>query len=372
MPTKKIPAEVALRNLKTRAAIWPARGKANRKGCLPLPTIKPSFHIFEGDRVFCMGSCFAAHIGGVLAGLGFDVVTDLNNPLQEGHWAGSNHLIRYNVFSILNEFQWALQPDAVAYESLFVEEENGLFMDPYGHYQVHPHPKDHLIALREFTGGVTRRLPECRIVLLTLGMTEVWFDEKNCRYLNIQPSRYAIRKEPDRFCFHILSFEDVARALEELHVLLQESCHPDVRILVTTSPVPLHATYSEQDVFVANMHSKCTQRAAVGEFVERHANVDYFPSYETVMLGNPEFVWQEDQRHVAEMAVSAIMEQVVRCYAPEKRCSTSTIAQLERLDEQLNGLQGRFLWDKISELTAKLEGLRAELATETVNINESK
>lgn len=361
MPLAKLPAATALKNLKSRTSVWPSRGKFNRKGCLPLAAVRPSFQFGERDRFFCMGSCFAARIGETLAHHGFDVATNEPNPLQEGAWAGSNHLIRYNICSILNEFKWALGVNALEADTLFVAESEGRFMDPYGHYHVHPHPLDHLRKLRQFTASVTRRLTECRVVLLTLGLIEVWFDEKTQLYTNVQPSRLALQQEPDRFSLHVLDFDDIARSLEEIHSLLARFGHPDVRMLVTTSPVPLHATYTEQDVFVANMHSKSAQRAAVGEFVARHANVDYFPSYETVVLGNADMTWQDDQRHVTDITVQLIMEHVLRAYAPQRTIPTTAIETIRKLDEQLNGLNAHFLWDKVSELSVQLEKQRGEL-----------
>jgi hypothetical protein len=57
---------------------------------------------------------------------------------------------------------------------------------------------------------------------------------------------------------------------------------PDMRFLLTVSPVPLTATASGGHVLTATMHSKSVLRAAAGEMVSRRDDVDYFPSYELI------------------------------------------------------------------------------------------
>jgi hypothetical protein len=369
MPLKELPAELALQNLRSRSAIWPSRGKGNRKGLVPLAEIKPSFQFGDNDSIFCLGSCFAQHVGLVLEASGFKVVTNQANPYLQGDWGGANHLIRYNVFSMLNEFRWALDPSTPFDPAVFVEEQGGLLMDPTGHYHVHPHGRDALSKLREFTVSVTKRLAECRVVVVTLGLVEVWYDRKIGTYTNIQPGKQAMRTEPERFTLRVLDYKDVLEGLEAMHGLLARYGHSDVKMLVTTSPVPLHATFTGQDVFVANTYSKSVQRAAVGEFVSRHDNVDYFPSFEAITLGNPDLVWKEDQRHVSELPVQGIMEHVLRAYAPQKRTPIAGIQQLERLDQQLGQFGGQFTFANMAaafnELTQRrleVEKLRTENA----------
>jgi hypothetical protein len=367
MPLEEFSSETAIHNLRSRSAIWPSRGKNNRKGLLPLPEIKPRFQFKDDDHIFCLGSCFAQHVGSVLSGYGFNVATDCQNPYMQGAWGGSNHLIRYNIFAMLNEFRWALDPACSFNDDYFTEDENGLFMDPYGHTQEHPHPREKLKKLREFTFSVTRKLANCRIVIITLGLVEVWFDKTTGLYANMQPGKAAIRMEPDRFVLRVLNYQDVMDGLEKMHALLTKHGHPDFKMLLTTSPVPLHATFRGQDVFVANTYSKSVQRAVAGEFVSRHSNVDYFPSYESVTLGSPDLVWKDDQRHVVDQAVSAIMEHVLRSYAPGKNAVQKNIESIHKLDEQLGKLSGQLtlnnifsLFDQVNTTRAELERLRAE------------
>lgn len=54
------------------------------------------------------------------------------------------------------------------------------------------------------------------------------------------------------------------------------------RVLLTVSPVPLTATYTEDHVLLATTYSKSVLRAVVGAFCDKNENIAYFPSYEMV------------------------------------------------------------------------------------------
>jgi hypothetical protein len=80
----------------------------------------------------------------------------------------------------------------------------------------------------------------------------------------------------------------------------------------------MSATFSGEDIRIANAYSKSVQRAAIGEFVSRHDRVDYFPSYETVTLGSPPAMWRPDRRHVHDFVINAIMGRVLEAYVPSQ------------------------------------------------------
>jgi len=119
-------------------------------------------------------------------------------------------------------------------------------------------------------------------VILTLGYVETWFDTKLGLYLNVAPPMQAIKAEPARFEFRVLSYHDILAGLDELHALLTKHRTKPLKMLVTVSPVPLLATFRDMDVLVANAYSKSVQRAALDEFLLDKAGVDYFPSYEII------------------------------------------------------------------------------------------
>ena len=87
-------------------------------------------------------------------------------------------------------------------------------------------------------------------------------------------------------------------------------------LIVTTSPVPLHTTFTALDVRIANTESKSRIRAAVSEFVDRHDDVRYFHSYEMVVTAERQSdYFREDGRHVQRRAVRYIISEFLRLYA---------------------------------------------------------
>jgi hypothetical protein len=109
----------------------------------------------------------------------------------------------------------------------------------------------------------------------------------------------------------------VGDMLDDLsHIYGMVKAHTRARMIVTVSPVPLHATFTPLDVRVANTESKARIRAAVSEFVERHPDVSYFHSYEMVTTAErlSDFML-EDGRHVSSLAVDYILQQFLAQYA---------------------------------------------------------
>ncbi|MEO1339958.1 MAG: GSCFA domain-containing protein, partial [Cyanobacteria bacterium J06635_13] len=68
------------------------------------------------------------------------------------------------------------------------------------------------------------------------------------------------------------------------------------------------------DIIVANTMSKSTLRSAIGELVEETENVDYFPSYESAMLSDPNIVWMGDRRNVTDFIVTKIVLEFINRY----------------------------------------------------------
>jgi hypothetical protein len=152
------------------------------------------------------------------------------------------------------------------------------------------------------------------VVVITLGLIEAWRNRKTGNYY---------RQIPHPQVFPTLDVEfrrlTVADMLEDLHVirrLLRE--HTRAEIIVTVSPVPLHATFTPLDIRVANTESKARIRAAVSQFVEECPDVHYFHSYEIVTTAErlSDFML-EDGRHVSRPAVDYILQSFLRQFAAQ-------------------------------------------------------
>ena len=297
---------------------------ANRIEPICKPAFTPGFQIEFGDRIFAIGSSFARHIERALFHRGYDIATStVTWPDDAINTIGIEALNNYSVASIENEFRWALDSDhPFDPEKQFLEIAPGRFIDPNigRHYAF---PLERMTAYRKAVTEVTRRVTDCRIVIMTLDFGEVWFDTLNQCYLNHEPPRSMMAKAPERFQLHILDFADTLASLERTIGLLKRHCRQDQRILLIVSPVPLATTHTENDAIVANCYSKSVLRAAAEHIATQHGHVDYYPSYESVTLSERSVAWAEDQVHVTRELVDVNVERMIEAYSP-----TSRIAEL--------------------------------------------
>ena len=320
MPLARYSATEANRNLRrNRASLWPdGRLPTDRLGEVAKPSFTPSFSFSKADRIMTIGSCFAREMEHRLAGLGFDLpMKAIVLPPEERVTKTTNDIIsKFTVQSMENELAWATGQPPPPPDQLFLQVGEGLWHDPQLVHNAHPASLERVIARRALVQDAFRQLPQCRIVILTLGLAEAWFDHQTGLYLNAAPPNAVLRQTPERFSLDVLDYEEIAASLERIHAILQSHGHPDVKVLITVSPVPFKATFSGQDALVANAYSKAVQRAACQGFVARHDNVDYVPSYEIVTLSDREKVFERDNLHVSNAAVAFIVDQVLSAYAP--------------------------------------------------------
>lgn len=329
--------------LHNRYAFWGLRSVADREfepactrlaGDVFVPRVTPKFRIAPDDPIFAMGSCFARAIEEHLRPRGFRVESDRDEDFlefaddrrQDIRHTEEGPTVeiecreitnKYNTFSMLQQLQWVFER-GVEPASTFLPIGDGLVQDP------------HVCAMHRFADVETttrrravltslfQRLAHCRLLVVTLGLTEVWFDRETHLHLNATPDRAALKAMPDRFSFRVTSFQENRDCLERLHELATRVA-PGIKLLVTVSPVALAATFRPVDVVIANMASKATLRAVADDWAASHDDVDYFPSFEMVMHSNPAAVRKADRSHVTAATSSAIVDLFARHYVEPAR-----------------------------------------------------
>jgi tetratricopeptide (TPR) repeat protein len=148
-------------------------------------------------------------------------------------------------------------------------------------------------------------------IIITLGLIECWLDRKTQQYVEFSPLLHK-HNEKGRFAFKRLTFQEAYNYTRKALELLGAR-----NILITTSPVPLARTFTSDDVIVANTYSKSVLRAVAGQIAEEFANVDYLPTYESVMLTKQTYVWSNDLTHVEGAFVGRIVARMCEHYASE-------------------------------------------------------
>ena len=288
-----------------------------RQTCF-VPHIVPKFKFSRDDKFYAIGSCFARGIENALAAQKmivesaapeFAKLQPVNNEPS-----GLGFLNKYNTYSILNELRWALDPNAVFPRDSIVPLTRTTWYDPHTNPTLESVGFKETLERRALMKTVTKRIRNCRAVIVTLGLAEVWRDVKADVFVNRTPIPSLIKTEPDRYEFQLSSFAQNWANLEMIHRLLMTYGHSDVHIIITVSPVPLMNTFSTMDIVVANSWAKSLLRAVSQEWAAVHSNVDYFPSYEIVQNSDRREMWEDDLRHVKGPGVHHIMDLFLRNY----------------------------------------------------------
>lgn len=282
------------------------------------PEIHPKFKLRRDDKFYAIGSCFARGIENALVKRGVAVesaapefarLQPVNNEVT-----GLGFTNKYNTFSILNELRWALDPAAVFPMESIAQVTESTWSDPHTTPTLELAGLEETLERRSLMQTVTRRVVNCQTVIITLGLVEVWRDLQANVYLNRTPVHSLRKTQPDRYEFHLTSFAENWNNMEAIYALLSRYGHPDLRIVITVSPVPLVTTFSTMDVVVANTYAKSLLRAVAQQWAAVHHNVDYFPSYEIVQNSDRAATWEADLRHVTGAGTEHIMELFLRNY----------------------------------------------------------
>jgi hypothetical protein len=268
-------------------------------GWLPAePLISPA------TRVVAIGSCFARYFILWLAEHGF------NKSIPQSPY---NALLRFgsrleSPASVAQQFRWAfgeLDDKAV----VWIDKNKEVFEASEARQQL-----------------VRETLLATDVLILTLGLSEVWYDRVTGEPLwRAMP---ADQFDPER---HVFRVETMAQTLQWLETIerLRAQHVPDMKIVFTVSPVPLGVTFRPISAVTANSASKAIVRASLDEFLRNHReevgrHLFYFPSYELVAdyFIDP---YEPDNRHITPTVAASI----IRCFA-EHYCSADMIERTGR------------------------------------------
>lgn len=292
------------------------------------PVLQPKFRFEPGVRLFTIGSCFARNMERHMALLGFQIPTMQIDPKYSlinaaSSQGGSDPIVsaifnKYTPPSIYQELKWAYdirnRDDRVREsdcQPLFLNAENGQVCD------LHVFPielVDYQLAIerRQAVYTVFRQAFDAEVVIITLGLIEAWWDSKSDLYALKLPDQ-EFRFPSGRFFYERLMFAQCYDFLCKALDLLDSTGKK--KHLLTASPVVLQRTFTRDDVIVANMYSKSVLRAVAGQISSERENVDYFPSFESVILTKQNYVWSDDLMHVSDGFVSRIADRVAVAYA---------------------------------------------------------
>jgi hypothetical protein len=278
----------------------------------------PKFAIAATDKTLTTGSCFAQHIGKALTSAGFawhdaePAPFGISDDLAKEFHYGVFSFRVGNVYTpdvLKTWLTWAIAPDTQDRE---VWEQDGASFDPL-RPQIEPggfETTDDLFAARDATFEAIRNgIKDASVFVFTLGLTESWYNSETGLTYSSCPGTIAGTFDADKHAFRNLDYPAIMDSLQEVRTLLHQ-INPDIRMLLTVSPVPLAATAAPAaHVLTATVASKSILRAAAGAFTDQHPDVDYFPSYEIVTHpGLARDMFEPDRRGVTPEAVAYVMQ----------------------------------------------------------------
>ncbi len=250
-------------------------------------------------RVATIGSCFAAELAGMMDKVG------IRGAMHPAGLFYSSATIRQELERLAG--RW---PERAAEEPWAV---NDGFIDPFRDYDtIHPDPAELIASRAAADAQADEVFRGAGVVVVTLGLIETWRSRATGNSFRQIPHPAIF--DDLKPVFHRLTVEEMVADLERIRAVVRDTLGAE--LVVTTSPVPLHATFTALDVRVANTESKSRIRAAVSEFLDRYPDVHYFHSYEMVVTAERQSdYYRDDGRHVHRHAVKYIVSEFLRLFA---------------------------------------------------------
>ncbi len=271
------------------------------------PRAARRFALRRTDRLATAGSCFAQNVAKYLRAADAVEVMESEplspeDPVFSGRY-GNIYTAR-QLLQLFEEVQAGTpDPDCAA-----MRRSDGRYVDLFRPYMA-PRGFESADAVRAARArhlqAIAPVFARSDVFVFTLGLTEGWENPETGRVYPICPGVYA--EDTPAYRFHNFTYEDVLEDMQRFVTALT-ALNPGIRILLTVSPVPLTASYGEDDVLSATMLSKSILRAVCGALTARHDNAFYFPSYE--MIANPftaQSAYADNLREVRPEAISRVM-----------------------------------------------------------------
>jgi hypothetical protein len=296
-------------------AYWEAA--VSRRHPLELSDIYSKKFEVAGKRLATAGSCFAQHIGRALKARGYSFLDE--EPAPEIFPAALHSAYGYGLYSArYGNIYTVRQLLQLLRRSLgeFTPAENHWskgdgYVDPF-RPTIEPQPYVSVEEVAEQRArhleSVRRVFERCEVFIFTMGLTEAWEHAADgAAYPVVPGTRAGGTFDAAKYRFHNFNYPEIMADLESFHSRLRE-INPEVRLMLTVSPVPLVATATAGHVLAATMYSKSVLRAVAGDFAAGHPSVDYFPSYE--IIASPAargLFFMADGRTVSRAGVEYVM-----------------------------------------------------------------
>lgn len=289
------------------------------------PVVAAPFRLTRSCKVVTAGSCFAQHVARHLTESGYNhLITEDAHPairpeLRDAHHYGLFSARYGNVYTarqlkqLVERAYGVFTPRAAAWAA----PDGPTLVDPF-RPQIQPGGFLHEAELEadraHHLACVRRAFEEMDVFVFTLGLTEGWADPRDGAVFPLAPGVAGGVHGADPADFVNFDESDTSQDLIAALRLIRDR-NPEVRFILTVSPVPLNATYVPRHVSVSTFWSKAVLRVAAERACKTLAACCYFPSYEVITSPQTRSrYFAEDCREVRPEGVAHAMRLFFRHY----------------------------------------------------------
>lgn len=282
--------------------------------------------VSRSDKIASAGSCFAQNIARYLSSKNFtynvcEAAPMFFNKEQAADWGYGQFSCRFgNIYTVLQLEQLlerALGRRKVADQ--FWQNEDGRWFDLL-RPRINRYGFDSLevaqIDTREHLDSVLEMFRTSSIFVFTYGLVEYWYDEKDGTVFPTAPGCGYGRFDLSRHKPGLMGVADIVRSTKAAMNMIRE-INPDLKVIVTISPVPLLATHRDMNIVQASVHSKSLLRVAVEECLPLFEQFFYFPSYEIVTQYSSPPVWDETGRNPSQSTLEVVFKNFEHYFVAE-------------------------------------------------------
>jgi hypothetical protein len=269
-----------------------------------------------------LGSCFAREIKRRLVQNGYNYIAEETHHPAATHASAAWERV-YNTFCMRQIFEYTFETWAPQIR-WWTAPVSGKIQDPYRRVILYENLPQAQADFEDHRRHSRRALEQAQVLILTLGLTEIWQDKRDGSVISLPGGPYVNEGgDMGRYEFRVSRYAQNLANLERIHAIMARH-NPACKLLVTVSPVNLWATFrTDLDVISASCNSKSTLRAAADEFVDAHENVYYFPAFEMAWLyrpitGNAFLADGRENYHVNKPTVKFIMRHFFEWYSREE------------------------------------------------------
>jgi len=282
------------------------------------PVTRPRFTFNQYTPIAAAGSCFAQHIAHRLSSSGFNflkIETTASDSTDSGIYSAryGNIYTARQLLQLMERAYGRFEPVENAWLM-----PNGRYADPF-RPKIEPEGfasiEELEVARAEHLAAVRRMFETLSVLVFTLGLTEAWRAKTDGAVFPLAPGVAAGSMNMQRYEFINFTENEVAT---DLALFLDRLLHinPNVRVILTVSPVALSASYADRHVLVSNTYSKAVLRVAAERISQQYACCDYFPSYEIITGSfNRGRYYADDLRTVTPEGVNHVMRVFLHHYA---------------------------------------------------------